>query len=156
MLIEQTLFETVDKVAESIQLLRDHEPPEGYYLCFSGGKDSTVIKALAERAGAKFDAHYQFTHIEPPEAQDFIRQHHPDVIWDIPPPHDGRAHRQKRHPAYPSRQILLSQPQKLFWARTSQNYGHSRRRISRSIFAPARRQTQGRHHPRQSDPQMDD
>lgn len=85
MLIEQTLFETVDKVADAIKLLREHEPPEGYYLCFSGGKDSTVIKALAERAGVKFDAHYQFSHIEPPEAQDFIRQYHPDIIWDYPP-----------------------------------------------------------------------
>ena len=84
MLIEQTLFETVDKVAEAIKLLQEHEPPEGYYLCFSGGKDSTVIKALAERAGVKFDAHYQFSHIEPPEAQDFIRHHHPDIIWDYP------------------------------------------------------------------------
>ena len=85
MLIEQTLFGTVDKVADSIKLLREHEPPEGYYLCFSVGKDSTCIKALAEMSGVKFDAHYQFTHIEPTEVQDFIREHHPDVIWDYPP-----------------------------------------------------------------------
>ena len=85
MLIEQTLFGTVDKVADSIKLLRENEPPEGYYLCFSGGKDSVCVKALAEMSGVKFDTHYQFTHIEPREAQDFIREFHPDVIWDYPP-----------------------------------------------------------------------
>ena len=85
MLIEQTLFGTVDKVQQAIDLLREHEPPEGYYLCFSGGKDSTVIKALAELSGVKFDAHYQFTRIEPFEAQEFIRKYHPDIIWDYPP-----------------------------------------------------------------------
>ena len=52
MLIEQTLFGTVDKVADAIKLLREHEPPEGYYLCFSGGKDSVVIHSLVQRGGA--------------------------------------------------------------------------------------------------------
>ena len=84
MLIERTLFGTVDKVADSIKLLRDNEPSEGYYVCFSGGKDSTCILELVKRAGVKFDAHYQFTDIEPPEAQDFIRRCHPEVIWDYP------------------------------------------------------------------------
>ena len=29
-------------IQHSIALLREHEPPEGYYLAFSGGKDSIV------------------------------------------------------------------------------------------------------------------
>ena len=85
MLIERTLFGTVDKIADSIKLLRDNEPPEGYYVCFSGGKDSTCILELVKLAGVKFDAHYQFTDIEPPEAQEFIRCCHPEVVWDYPP-----------------------------------------------------------------------
>jgi hypothetical protein len=32
-----------DKVAESINRLRQYEPPEGYFLAFSGGKDSVVL-----------------------------------------------------------------------------------------------------------------
>ena len=47
MLQEKTLFGDHDKIADSITLLRDLEPTEGYYLAFSGGKDSTCIKALA-------------------------------------------------------------------------------------------------------------
>ena len=35
-----------DKVDKAIQRLQTYEPPEGYYLCFSGGKDSTVTADL--------------------------------------------------------------------------------------------------------------
>lgn len=85
MLIEQTLFGTVDKVADAIKLLRAHEPPEGYYLCFSGGKDSVVIYDLAVKAGVKFDAHHNITTVEPPQLMKFIRNHYPDVINEHPP-----------------------------------------------------------------------
>ena len=85
MLIEQNLFGTTDKVADAIKLLRDHEPPEGYYLCFSGGKDSVVTYDLVKRAGVKFDAHHHITTVEPPELMKFIRDHFPDVISEHPP-----------------------------------------------------------------------
>ncbi|MBR1804808.1 MAG: phosphoadenosine phosphosulfate reductase family protein [Selenomonadaceae bacterium] len=84
MLIEQTLFGTVDKVADAIKLLREHEPPEGYYLCFSGGKDSVVIYDLAVKAGVKFDAHHSVTTVEPPELMKFIRDKYPDVQKESP------------------------------------------------------------------------
>ena len=84
MLVEETLFGTIDKVKESIQFLKDFEPPEGYYLAFSGGKDSVVIKALADMAGVKYDAHYSVTTIDPPEVVYFVRDIHPDVEFDLP------------------------------------------------------------------------
>ena len=37
------LFEKRDKVELAIMRLREFEPPEGYYLAFSGGKDSQCI-----------------------------------------------------------------------------------------------------------------
>ena len=85
MLIEHNLFGTVDKVADAINLLRQHEPPEGYYLCFSGGKDSVVIYDLAVKAGVNFDAHHNITTVEPPELMKFIRNHYPNVIYEHPP-----------------------------------------------------------------------
>lgn len=85
MLIDQTLFGTVDKVADAIALLREHEPPEGYYLCFSGGKVSVVIHDLAVKAGVKFDAHHNITTVEPPQLMKFIRDHYPAVINEHPP-----------------------------------------------------------------------
>ena len=37
-LIEYTVFGTVDKVQIAIDRLKHFEPPDGYYLAFSGGK----------------------------------------------------------------------------------------------------------------------
>ena len=31
---------------EAIEFLREHEPPEGYQLCFSGGKDSMLMAKM--------------------------------------------------------------------------------------------------------------
>lgn len=67
--------------AVSIERLKTYEPPEGYWLAFSGGKDSVVLYELALRAGVKFDAHYCVSPIDPPEVRDFILQVYPNVEW---------------------------------------------------------------------------
>lgn len=84
MLFEKTLFGPIDKVATAVGRLRIYEPDEGYYLAFSGGKDSVVIKQLAVLAGVKFDAHYSVTTIDPPELVRFIKDFHPDVRFEYP------------------------------------------------------------------------
>lgn len=81
-LVEETLFGTQDKVQIAIQRLKAFEPPEGYYVAFSGGKDSQTIYHLCKEAGVKFDAHYSHTTVDPPEVIYFMRQHYPDVIVD--------------------------------------------------------------------------
>lgn len=68
----------------SIKILQEFEPPEGYWLAFSGGKDSTVLYDIAVRAGVRFDAHYARTGIDPPELTAHIKKYYPDVIWDSP------------------------------------------------------------------------
>lgn len=81
MLIEQTLYGERNKVEMAIARLKLHEPKEGYYVAFSGGKDSCVILDLCKRAGVKFDAHYNLTTVDPPELVRFIKKYHPD-IWE--------------------------------------------------------------------------
>jgi phosphoadenosine phosphosulfate reductase len=76
-IMQQDFFQ--DHVSRSIQLLQDLEPEDGYYLAFSGGKDSVVIYALAEMAGVKYDAHYSLTTVDPPELVQFIRKEYPTV-----------------------------------------------------------------------------
>ena len=90
MLKENTLFGTRDKVAEAIQRLRSFEPEEGYYVAFSGGKDSQCIYHLCKMAGVKFDAHYSVTSVDPPELVRFIKKQYPDVSRDIPHDKDGK------------------------------------------------------------------
>jgi phosphoadenosine phosphosulfate reductase len=53
-----------------------------YYGCFSGGKDSVVIKEIARRSGVAVDWHYNVTTIDPPELCKFIKREHPDVTWE--------------------------------------------------------------------------
>ena len=66
-LVEETLFGTQDKVQIAIERLQAFEPNEGYYVAFSGGKDSQVVYHLCKEAGVKFDAHYNHTTVDPPE-----------------------------------------------------------------------------------------
>lgn len=81
--IQQDLYgKSFEDVA--ISRIREYEPPEGYYLAFSGGKDSIVIYDLAVRAGVKFDAHFSRTTVDPPEVLKFIKEYYPDVIWEKP------------------------------------------------------------------------
>jgi phosphoadenosine phosphosulfate reductase len=85
MLIEKHIDGYIrDKVAIAIDRLRAFEPPEGYYLAFSGGKDSQCIYHLAVEAGVKFDAHYNLTTVDPPELVKFIKTNYSDVLIDYP------------------------------------------------------------------------
>ena len=77
-----------DKVEQAIARIKDFEPPEGYYLAFSGGKDSVVIKALCDMAEVKYDAHYRTTSVDPPELVQFIKTF-PDVERELPRYSDG-------------------------------------------------------------------
>ena len=71
--------------ADAIALLQKHVPVDlPYWGCFSGGKDSCVIKHLAILAGIPVEWHYNVTTIDPPELVHFIRRVHPDVFFDRP------------------------------------------------------------------------
>jgi len=77
----------MDEVA--MQRLREFESvalsknPNGYWLAFSGGKDSCVILDLAKRAGVKFEAHHNLTTVDPPELVRFVKTF-PEVAIDKP------------------------------------------------------------------------
>jgi len=88
-LIDRALAQPLeDKIRRSIEMFRLYEAgalrmsPDGYYLAFSGGKDSCVIKQLAIEAGVKFRPVYNNTTIDPPELIRYIRKHHADVAWN--------------------------------------------------------------------------
>lgn len=79
------ILETIETLEQlAIELLQSLEPPDGYYLAFSGGKDSIVLHEIARRSGVKFDAHYNITTVDPPELVKFIRENYPHVAMDRP------------------------------------------------------------------------
>jgi len=82
--LEQLNFEGKNKIEVAVMRLQEFMPPEGYYLAFSGGKDSVVLYDLALKAGVIFDAHYNITGIDPPELVYFIRRHYDNMINEKP------------------------------------------------------------------------
>ena len=89
-IIRITFDGEIDMVQRAIDRLKAFEPKEGYWLAYSGGKDSIVIKRLAEMAGVKFEAHYNVTSVDPPELVQFIKKQK-DVYFDIPKDKNGKA-----------------------------------------------------------------
>jgi len=75
------IYNVSTKSDEAIEFIRYHEPPGGYFLGFSGGKDSTVLYDLTVKSGVKFYAYYSATGIDPPELCRFIQNNYPDVKW---------------------------------------------------------------------------
>jgi phosphoadenosine phosphosulfate reductase len=84
MSLGQLDFEGNDRVSTALDRLRDNCPQEGYFVAFSGGKDSTVILELVRMAGLPHEAHYHCTTADPPELVHFIREVYPDVVFDHP------------------------------------------------------------------------
>lgn len=81
-----------EKIRNSIHLLQrgeklarlyDHD--DGYYLAFSGGKDSQALYHVARLAGVPFRAHMSLTSVDPPEVIRFVKTQYPDVEIKKPP-----------------------------------------------------------------------
>lgn len=68
-----------DKIEVAIERIQTFEPQKGYYLAFSGGKDSIVCYDLLKKAGVKFDSHYNLTTVDPPELIYFVEKNYSDV-----------------------------------------------------------------------------
>ena len=79
------------KMEHSVELLRKaerlalaYDPTDGYFLAFSGGKDSQALFHMAQLAGVKFQGHMNLTSVDPPEVIRFVRQQYPEVALTKP------------------------------------------------------------------------
>jgi phosphoadenosine phosphosulfate reductase len=79
-----SLFKDFNKVDIAIERLKTFEPEEGFYLAFSGGKDSIVLYDLALKAGVKFDSHFNLTTVDPPELLQYIKKNYPMAKIELP------------------------------------------------------------------------
>lgn len=64
----------IEKEYIAIQRLKTFEPEaEPYWLCYSGGKDSDVIRILASLASVKHEIHHNLTSVDAPETIHYIQ-----------------------------------------------------------------------------------
>lgn len=54
---------------------------DGYFVAFSGGKDSQVLLWLVKQSGVKYRAYYAVTTNDPPQNVRFIRENYPEVVF---------------------------------------------------------------------------
>ena len=72
----------IQKEKDAIARLKAFEPQdEPYYLCYSGGKDSDVIRILAQLAGVRHEIHHNLTTVDAPETVAYIKTI-PNVLID--------------------------------------------------------------------------
>lgn len=97
--IKITLAEALNRASErlrkkmilSVELLQkaekialNYDAEQGYFLAFSGGKDSQALYHIAQLAGVRFQGHMNLTSVDPPEVIRFVKKNYPEVELNKP------------------------------------------------------------------------
>lgn len=83
--IQKKIEKSLKMITKGEKIALELSPNMGYYLAFSGGKDSLAVYYLAKMAGVKFKAFYHVTGIDDPKNVYFIKRNFPDVTFIHPP-----------------------------------------------------------------------
>lgn len=81
---ERKLAHTLELLRKAERVALTYDKEDGFYLAFSGGKDSQALYHAAQMAGVKFKAHMSLTSVDPPDVIRFVKQHYPDVVRHKP------------------------------------------------------------------------
>lgn len=73
---------SVELLRKSERLALRYDQEDGFFLAFSGGKDSQALYHVAQLADVKFKAHFSPTTVDPPQVIRFIREHYPDCVFE--------------------------------------------------------------------------
>lgn len=76
-LLKQKIEHSIELLKKAEKLALRYDPDEGFFLAFSGGKDSQALYHIVEMAGVKFKAHFSPTTVDPPQLIRFIRRNYP-------------------------------------------------------------------------------
>ena len=85
-----------DKIKTSIERIQEFESmaldldENGFWLGFSGGKDSIVCYQLMKMSGVKFTSNYSVTGLDFPELIYNMKKYYKDVIFNYPKDKDGK------------------------------------------------------------------
>ena len=72
-LIEYQLDKKINKVENALKIIQlGALSPEPFHVCYSGGKDSKVLRRLMEMSDTNYELHYNMTTVD-----------HPSVVLEI-------------------------------------------------------------------------
>lgn len=77
--LQRKLLHSVELLRKAEKLALSYDSENGFYLAFSGGKDSQCLYHVAKFAGVKFKAHMNLTSVDPPEVIRFVKNNYPEV-----------------------------------------------------------------------------
>lgn len=77
--LQKKIDYSIDLMRKAEKLALQYDNENGFYLAFSGGKDSQTLYHLALLAGVKFKAHMNLTSVDPPDVIRFVKRNYPDV-----------------------------------------------------------------------------
>ena len=77
--LRKKMLHSVELLQKAEKIALNYDAEQGYYLAFSGGKDSQALFHIAQLAGVKFSGHMNLTSVDPPEVIRFVKRNYPEV-----------------------------------------------------------------------------
>lgn len=77
--LQNKLSYSIRLLQNAVELAKLYDPVDGFFLGFSGGKDSQALYHVAKMAGVPFKAHMSLTSVDPPAVIRFVKKNYPDV-----------------------------------------------------------------------------
>lgn len=77
--LRKKMLHSVETLQKAEKIALNYDAKNGYYLAFSGGKDSQALYHITQLAGVKFRGHMNLTSVDPPEVIRFVKKNYPEV-----------------------------------------------------------------------------
>lgn len=78
------MLHSVELLQKAEKIALNYDAEQGYFLAFSGGKDSQALYHIAQLAGVRFQGHMNLTSVDPPEVIRFVKKNYPEVELNKP------------------------------------------------------------------------
>ena len=82
--LRKKMLHSVDLLQKAEKIALNYDAEQGYFLAFSGGKDSQALYHIAQLAGVRFQGHMNLTSVDPPEVIRFVKKNYPEVELNKP------------------------------------------------------------------------
>ena len=77
--LRKKMLNSVELLQKAEKIALNYDAENGYYLAFSGGKDSQALFHMTQLAGVRFRGHMNLTSVDPPEVIRFVKKNYPEV-----------------------------------------------------------------------------